>query len=63
MLPNRGIEEWDKLGEPAHDPIGLAAFLNEMRNVIRSPLQLTEIDAHINDQAFAEVVLETFDTL
>lgn len=61
ILPNQGIEEWDKDGEPAHDPEGLAAFLDEMRKVIKSPAQMTEIDAHINDQAFADAVMIIFD--
>lgn len=61
ILPNQGIEEWDKQGEPAHDPEGLAAFLDEMRKVIKPPVGMTEIDAHINDQAFADTVMEIFD--
>lgn len=61
LLPVQGIEEWDKPGEPAHDPDGLAAFNDEMRTSIKAPLQLTEIDAHINDQAFADKALEIFD--
>ncbi len=61
LLPVQGIEEWDKPGEPAHDPDGLAAFNDAMRSSIKAPLQLTEIDAHINDQAFAVKALEIFD--
>ncbi len=61
ILPTAGIEAWDKPGEPAHDPDGLAAFNDEMRVSIQDPLQLTEIDAHINDQAFADKALEIFD--
>ncbi|MEP1209814.1 MAG: Tm-1-like ATP-binding domain-containing protein [Rhizobiaceae bacterium] len=61
ILPNQGIEEWDKPGEPAHDPDGLAAFCDEMRKAIQSPAQLSEIDAHINDQAFADIALEILD--
>jgi uncharacterized protein (UPF0261 family) len=61
ILPARGIEEWDKEGQAAHDPEGLAAFLDEMRRVIRPPVRLTEIDAHINDQAFADTALTIFD--
>ena len=45
----------------AHDSEGLAAFLDEMRQVIKAPVQLTELDAHINDQAFADKALEIFD--
>ncbi|MEM7044803.1 MAG: Tm-1-like ATP-binding domain-containing protein [Pseudomonadota bacterium] len=61
LLPLLGIEEWDKPGEPAHDPNGLAAFLDEMRRVIRPPVTVTEVDAHINDQAFADAALVVFD--
>lgn len=61
ILTNQGIEEWDKEGEPAHDPEGLAAFCDEMRTAIKPPAKLTEIDAHINDQAFADKALEILD--
>jgi uncharacterized protein (UPF0261 family) len=61
LLPLRGIEEWDKGGGPAHDPDGLAAFLDEMRKSIRPPAALVEVDAHINDAQFSEKALEIFD--
>lgn len=61
ILPNQGIEEWDKEGEPAYDPEGLAAFCDEMRKVIQPPIGFSEIDAHINDQAFADKALEILD--
>ena len=61
VLTAQGLEEWDRPGGPAHDPEGLAAFLDEMRKAVRPPAQLTEIDAHINDRAFAEAALSIFD--
>ncbi|MBZ0162634.1 MAG: Tm-1-like ATP-binding domain-containing protein [Notoacmeibacter sp.] len=61
ILPAGGIEEWDRQGEPAHDPQGLAAFLDETRKAIRPPVKMTEIDAHINDQAFADTALAILD--
>lgn len=61
ILPLGGIEEWDREGGPAHDPEGLAAFVDEMRGAIRPPARLTEIAAHINDAAFAHTALEIFD--
>jgi len=60
LMPLQGIEEWDKPGEPAHDPEGLAAFTDEIRKAIPTG-QLTEVDAHINDQAFADAALALFD--
>lgn len=61
LLPLQGIEQWDKEGEPAHDPAGLDAFIDESRKVFKAPIELIEIDAHINDQVFADRVLELFD--
>ncbi len=60
LLPLRGLEEWDRPGQPAHDPEGLAAFIDEMRKSIPSG-QLTEINAHINDPEFAAVAIGVFD--
>jgi uncharacterized protein (UPF0261 family) len=61
ILPKRGVEEWDRIGQPAHDPEGLNAFLDEMRKSIGPPIGFSEIDAHINDRAFADKALEIFD--
>ena len=59
IMPLLGIEEWDKEGEPAHDPDGLAAMIDEVRKSIR--VSRSEVDAHINDQAFADRVIEILD--
>ncbi len=61
ILTNQGIEEWDKPGGAAHDADGLAAFCDEMRKVMTDPIRFTELDCHINDQAFANKALEVFD--
>ena len=61
IMPLQGIEEWDKEGDVAYDPEGLAAFTDEVRKVMTDPITLHEIDAHINDAAFAEKALEIFD--
>ena len=47
--------------ESVCDPDGLAAFIDEMRRAIRPPSTLEEVDAHINDQAFADAALAVFD--
>jgi uncharacterized protein (UPF0261 family) len=61
ILPNKGIEEWDKAGGPAHDPQALSAFLDEMRKSIHAPVAMTELDAHINDRSFADTAMQIFD--
>ena len=61
ILPLRGIEEWDKIDGPAYDPDGLSAFMNEMKNSIKEPIGVTEIDNHINDEEFSLTVMKIFD--
>ena len=61
ILPSAGIEEWDQEGEPLHDPEGLRTFVDAMRQAVKPPIQLHEIDAHINSAAFANKALEVFD--
>ena len=65
FLPSQGIEEWDKPGEPAHDPEAQAAFFDEMRQQFAadrySHIALSDIDCHINDTAFSEAVLRQLD--
>ena len=61
FLPVGGVEEWDREGQEAYDPEGLAALIDEARNVMPAVVNTTEIDAHINDQAFADAVLAQFD--
>lgn len=61
IMPLAGIDEWDKEGGPFHDPQGLAAFAKEIRNSIAAPVNLVEIDAHINDKAFTDKALEILD--
>lgn len=61
ILPRRGIEGWDREGEPMHAPEALAAFLDETRRLPVGGARLIEVDAHINDEAFAEAALAVFD--
>jgi uncharacterized protein (UPF0261 family) len=61
VLPGGGIQEWDRQGEPLHDPEGLDAFVTEMRAAIRPPVELHAINSHINDRGFVEEVLAIFD--
>lgn len=62
FLPAHGIEEWDRPGEPAHDPDGLAAFIDEAQGALLDRTPTTVLDCHINDEAFCEAVLAQLDT-
>ena len=61
IMPKKGIDEWDKDGGPFQDDEGLAAFASTIREKVGPPVDLIELDAHINDQEFADTVLEVFD--
>ena len=61
IMPLQGIDEWDKEGGPFRDEKGLDAFAATIRQKVTTPVRLIELDAHINDQAFADAVLAVFD--
>jgi uncharacterized protein (UPF0261 family) len=61
VLPLKGIEGWDREGEPMHDPEGLAAFFAACRARSAGATTISEIEAHINDDAFVQHVLSVFD--
>ncbi len=62
IMPLHGIDEWDREGGPSHDLEGLMAFSETMRNALQATVELHEIEAHINDDLFAETALDIFDT-
>jgi uncharacterized protein (UPF0261 family) len=61
FLTAGGGEEWDREGQEAHDPEGLAAFVDEARKVMPGKTEMTDLDCHINDEAFVAAVLARFD--
>lgn len=61
LLPTKGANEWDRDGGPLQDAAGLAAFCDEIRACCPANVTLLELDAHINDAAFADAALQVFD--
>lgn len=61
FLPRGGIEEWDRAGEAAHDPEGLAAFVAEAEQAMTGRVEMTALDCHINDADFCNAVLARLD--
>lgn len=61
ILPLRGVNEWDRPGQPVHNPEGMAAFAAEVRECMAPPVRLIELDAHINDPEFSDAVIGVFD--
>jgi uncharacterized protein (UPF0261 family) len=61
ILPKGGIEEWDRIGEAAHDPEGLQAFTAEAEAAMRGRVDLTVLECHINDAGFSAAALAQLD--
>lgn len=61
ILPTRGGNEWDRPGGPLSDPEGLVAFIEALRDALPEAVALVELDAHINDPAFADAALAQVD--
>jgi uncharacterized protein (UPF0261 family) len=61
ILPTHGIQEWDRPGGPLRDPAAIGALNDACRRLIGKPVELIEIDAHINDDLFVDTALQVFD--
>ena len=61
ILPNKGIQAWDREGEPLHNGKAMAAFAQAFRDKMPDNVEMREIDAHICDAAFSDTVLQIFD--
>lgn len=64
LYPWKGFDDFDKeVGGVFYDPEGHATFLEVLKKKVNPAMNIVELNMHINDQAFAESVLTTFDKL
>ena len=61
FVPLHGMNEWDKPDRPLYNPDGLNRFVEALRSHVAPKVPMTELDCHINDQAFSDAVLAQFD--
>jgi len=59
LLPTQAISVISAPGQPFHDPATDAALFGAIKTHLRPGVRLIEIDAAINDQAFAEACART----
>lgn len=54
MIPRHGVSLIDVEGQPFHDPAADAALFEAIRQHLGASVELVEVDAAINDEAFAD---------
>ncbi len=63
LLPIRGFEEPDRPGGGFYDPEGRTVFITALKSYINSRVKVVELDAHINDPAFAQEAVTILDDM
>ena len=58
VLPLRGVSMLDAPGKPFHDPDADDALFESLRGGAAPNVNIREIDAHINDAAFADALVD-----
>jgi uncharacterized protein (UPF0261 family) len=60
MIPLQGYSMLNREGQVLYDEASNRAFLQAAREALAPEVELIEIEAHINDRAFADAVVDTF---
>lgn len=63
IVPLRGWSEADSPDGPLYEPETNAVFVQELKSRLNGNTVVKEIDAHINDEEFARVVVSDLDSL
>lgn len=59
IIPTQGVSAIDKTGQPFDSPEARAAWIDNLKAHIGDNVSVIEMDAHINDDAFATKLAET----
>ena len=60
LIPIRGFSSLDCQGNIFYDPITDKAFIDSLKSSLKKAIEVKEIDAHINDEEFADRVASEF---
>ncbi len=60
LIPIRGFSSLDCQGNIFYDPITDRVFIDSLKSSLKKAIEVKEIDAHINDEEFADVVASEF---
>jgi uncharacterized protein (UPF0261 family) len=61
LVPLRGWSAPDREGGPLYEPETDRVFIEELRRRLKPEIEIREIDAHIEDPAFAQAVIAAFE--
>jgi uncharacterized protein (UPF0261 family) len=61
VVPLRGLSALSAPGAPFHNPAADAALFDALRASLADDVELVELDCHINDPDFADVLAERFE--
>jgi uncharacterized protein (UPF0261 family) len=60
MVPLRGFSMLNRAGEILYDESANMAYVEAMEEALSPEVELVKLDAHINDRAFADAVVDLF---
>lgn len=60
FIPIRGFSSWDQEGKGFFDPQVDRIFIESLKEKLTPSVMVSEIDAHINDDRFADALVEEF---
>jgi uncharacterized protein (UPF0261 family) len=63
VVPTRGFSLADMEGGDLYDPPADRAFIDALRDALRPDIAFEEVDAHVDDPAFADLVADRYLTL
>jgi uncharacterized protein (UPF0261 family) len=63
VIPLRGFSAVDREGQHFYNPEADGAFAQVVRDTVKEGIEIVEVDAHINNNEFARVVVDTFSKL
>ena len=63
LIPSRGWSEADREGGPLHDPETSEFFVKSLRENLDHRIEISRVDLHINDPAFARMASKMMDEM
>ena len=58
LIPKQGFSSLDQQGRAFYDPVADEVFIKTLERLVQKAVMVKEIEAHINDDEFAESIIE-----